>query len=49
MSFPRLSRPDERTSSRFPALVWALLHVPIFLALFASSIHSAVQSKAATS
>ncbi len=29
---------------RFPALLWALLHVPIFLALFAQGIGSAVRA-----
>ncbi|HSD21140.1 MAG TPA: sulfatase-like hydrolase/transferase [Anaeromyxobacter sp.] len=29
---------------RFPALVWSLLHVPLFLALFATSIATAVRN-----
>lgn len=29
---------------RFPALLWALLHVPVFLALFAPGIEAAVRS-----
>ena len=29
---------------RFPALLWALLHVPVFLALYAPSIRGAVQA-----
>jgi uncharacterized protein len=42
MSLPRTA--DTRPSSgyRFAALLWALLHVPIFLALYAASIANAV-------
>ena len=32
------------TGQRFPALLWSLLHVPIFLALFAPGIEAAVRA-----
>lgn len=32
------------TGYRFPALVWSLLHVPLFLALYATSIAAAVRN-----
>ncbi len=44
---PGLTLPAHRgwgTSERFPALLWSLLHVPIFLALFASGIGAAVRA-----
>lgn len=37
------SGPARAASQRFPALLWALLHVPLYLALYASSISSALQ------
>src|SRR5512133_48729 len=43
--FARLAGPPDRNAGqRFPALVWALLHVPLFLALFAPGIRAAVHA-----
>ncbi len=36
--------PDRNAGQRFPALVWSLLHVPLFLALFAPGIAAAVRA-----
>ncbi|HSN89617.1 MAG TPA: sulfatase-like hydrolase/transferase [Anaeromyxobacteraceae bacterium] len=36
--------PASGASYRFPALLWALLHVPLFLALFAGGIAAAVRA-----
>src|SRR6266545_1882217 len=44
---PGLTLPAHRgwgTSERCPALLWSLLHVPIFLTLFASGIGAAVRA-----
>jgi membrane-anchored protein YejM (alkaline phosphatase superfamily) len=35
---------DSRPGQRFPALVWALLHVPIFLALYVQGIGAALHA-----
>src|SRR5512133_696950 len=49
LTFPRLAGPvraagDGGAGLRFPALVWALLHVPLFLALFAPGIGAALRA-----
>jgi hypothetical protein len=49
LTFPRLAGPlgaggDAAAGQRFPALAWALLHVPIFLALFAQGIGAALRA-----
>jgi membrane-anchored protein YejM (alkaline phosphatase superfamily) len=36
--------PSSGTGQRFPALLWALLHVPVFLALFAPGIGAALRA-----
>src|SRR5512143_2609377 len=36
--------PDRNAGQRFPALVWSLLHVPLFLALFAPGIGAALRA-----
>jgi membrane-anchored protein YejM (alkaline phosphatase superfamily) len=36
--------PDRNAGQRFPALLWALLHVPLFLALFWPGIQAAVRA-----
>ena len=35
---------ESGTGERFPALLWALLHVPLFLALFAPGIQAAIRA-----
>jgi membrane-anchored protein YejM (alkaline phosphatase superfamily) len=39
-----LDRDEQGTGQRFPALVWSLLHVPIFLALFWPGMQAAVRA-----
>ena len=41
---PLSGAPSSGAGQRFPALLWALLHVPIFLALFAPGIGAALRS-----
>jgi membrane-anchored protein YejM (alkaline phosphatase superfamily) len=36
--------PDRNAGQRFPALLWSLLHVPLFLALFSPGIAAAVRA-----
>jgi membrane-anchored protein YejM (alkaline phosphatase superfamily) len=44
MSLTLSGPPDRNVGQRFPALLWSLLHVPLFLALFAPGIASAVRA-----
>jgi membrane-anchored protein YejM (alkaline phosphatase superfamily) len=44
MSVTLSGPPDRNAGQRFPALLWSLLHVPLFLGLFAPGIEAAVRS-----
>src|SRR5690348_5621760 len=44
MSVTLSGPPDRNAGQRFPALVWPLLHVPLFLALFWPGITAAVRA-----
>jgi membrane-anchored protein YejM (alkaline phosphatase superfamily) len=44
MSAPQIRGDARATGQRFPALLWALLHVPIVLALYAAPIAAAVRA-----
>jgi membrane-anchored protein YejM (alkaline phosphatase superfamily) len=44
MSLTLAGPPDRNAGQRFPALLWSLLHVPLFLGLFAPGIAAAVRA-----